>query len=325
MKTSGWAAAVVVIMGCWAASPQPALAADWPTKPVNLIVCYGAGGSTDVVVRAISDQLGKVLGVPAVVLNKPGSGGLLGAEFVANSPPDGYNVLVISLSHLLRQIIEPQIQVDVFKHFEPVSRFVSQPLLLAVGKDSKFKTMEDLIAYAKANPRKASYGTAGIGATSHFASELFASETGTEHKHVPFKGDADATTAMMGGHVDWSVTGLQQFAGKAAAGEIRVLGCFSETRLAEMKDVPTFYERGYKGAIMYSWFGFAVPAKTPKEIVQKLNSAIEKAMKDPVSQSNIKNVMFNEFYAGPEEFAKFMRSDFDRFKAVADKTGIVVK
>jgi tripartite-type tricarboxylate transporter receptor subunit TctC len=323
MKVSRRAAVVLFILVSVAVAPLGA--ADYPTKPVNLIVCYGPGGSTDVVVRAISDQLGKVLGVPAVVLNKPGSGGLLGAEFVANSPPDGYNVLVLSLSHLLRQIIEPQIQVDVFKHFEPVSRFVSQPLLLGVGKDSRFKTMEDLISYAKATPRKGSYGTAGIGATSHFASELFASETGTEYKHVPFKGDADATTAMMGGHIDWSVTGLQQFAGKAAAGEIRILGCFSESRLPEMKDVPTFYEKGYKGAVMYSWFGFAVPAKTPKEIVQKLNSAIEKAMKDPASSANISNVMFQEFYAGPEEFAKFIRSDFDKFKAVAQKTGIVVK
>ena len=114
--------------------------ADFPNKPVNLIVCYGAGGSTDTVVRAMTDQLGKVLGQPAVVLNKPGSGGLVGAEFVANSPPDGYNVVVLSLSHLLRQIIEPGVSVDVFKHFEPVSRYVVQPLLLAVGKDSQFKT-----------------------------------------------------------------------------------------------------------------------------------------------------------------------------------------
>lgn len=302
-----------------------AQAADYPNKPVNLIVCYGAGGSTDTVVRAISEQLGKVLGQPVVVLNKPGSGGLVGAEFVANSPPDGYNVVVISLSHLLRQIIEPTVSVDVFKHFEPVSRYVVQPLMLAVGKDSKFNTIEELIAYGKSNPRKASYGTAGIGATSHFSSELFASETGIEAKHVPFKGDADATTAMMGGHVDFSVTGLQQFAGKAAAGEIRVLGCFSESRVPEMKDVPTFTEKGYKGVVMYSWFGFAVPAKTPKEVVAKLNSAIDQAMKDPVSQKNIRNVGFENFYMGPDDFGKFMRSDFDKFKVVAQKTGISMK
>jgi len=236
-------------------------AADFPNKPVNLIVCYGAGGSTDIVVRAMSDQLGKVLGQPAVVLNKPGSGGLIGAEFVANSQPDGYNVVVISLSHLLRQIIEPGISIDVFKHFEPVSRYVVQPLLLAMGKDSQFKTIEDLIKYGKSNPRKVSFGTAGIGATSHFASELFASETGIEAKHVPFKGDADATTAMMGGHVDFSVTGLQQFAGKAAAGEIRVLGCFSDRRIPEMKDVPTFTEKGYKTSLCIVGLASLCPPK----------------------------------------------------------------
>lgn len=300
-------------------------AADFPSKPVNLVVCFGAGGSTDTVVRAMSEQLAKVLGQPVVVLNKPGSGGLVGAEFVANSPPDGYNVVVLSLSHLLRQIIEPGVSVDVFKHFEPVSRYVVQPLMLAVGKDSRFKTLEDLISYGKSNPRKVSYGTAGIGATSHFASELFASETGMEAKHVPFKGDADATTAMMGGHVDFSVTGLQQFAGKAAAGEIRVLGCFSESRIPEMKDVPTFTEKGYKGVVMYSWFGFAVPAKTPKEVVAKLNSAIDQAMKDPVAKENIRNVGFENFYLGPDDFGKFIKSDFEKFKVVAQKTGISVK
>ncbi len=300
-------------------------AADFPSKPVNLIVCYGAGGSTDTVVRAFSEQLGKILGQPVVVLNKPGSGGLVGAEFVANSPPDGYNVVVLSLSHLLRQIIEPTVSVDVFKHFEPVSRYVVQPLMLAVGKDSKFKTIEELIAFGKSNPKKVTYGTAGIGATSHFSSELFTSETGIEAKHVPFKGDADATTAMMGGHVDFSVSGLQQYAGKAAAGEIRVLGCFSESRVPEMKDVPTFKEKGYPNVVMYSWFGFAVPAKTPKEVVAKLNSSIEKAMQDPVSRENIKNVGFDNFYMGPEDFGKFMKSDFNKFQVVAQKTGISVK
>lgn len=302
-----------------------ATAADFPSKPVNLIVCYGAGGSTDTVVRAISEQLGKILGQPVVVLNKPGSGGLVGAEFVANSPPDGYNVVVLSLSHLLRQIIEPGISVDVFKHFEPVSRYVVQPLMLAVGKDSKFKTIDELIAYGRSNPRKVTYGTAGIGATSHFSSELFSSEAGIEAKHIPFKGDADATTAMMGGHIDFSVTGLQQFAGKAAAGEIRVLGCFSENRVPEMKDIPTFTEKGYKNVVMYSWFGFAVPAKTPKEVIAKLNRAIEQAINDPVSKENIRNVGFENFYMGPDDFAKFIKSDFEKFKAVAQKTGISVK
>ncbi|MBW2149435.1 MAG: tripartite tricarboxylate transporter substrate binding protein [Deltaproteobacteria bacterium] len=314
---------VVMISLLWVF--QATFAADFPAKPVNLIVCYGAGGSTDTVIRAFNDQLGKQLGVPAVVLNKPGSGGLVGALFAKKAKPDGYTVLVLSLSHLLRMAIDPGIPLDVFRDFAPVSRFVNQPLLLGVGKDSKFNTLDDLISYAKQNPRKVSYGSAGIGATGHFAAELFCSTAKIKVKHVPFKGDAATTTATMGGHVDWSVTGLPKFGPKAASGDVKVLAAFTKERIPEMKDVPTFGEKGYPEVIMYSWFGFAVPKKTPKEIIAKLDKAIGAAIKDPITQKNLKNLLFNDWYIGPAEFSEFIKSDYERFKKVAEEAGIKVK
>ncbi len=303
---------------------QLTLAADFPSKPVNLIVCYGPGGSTDIVVRAMSDQLSKTLGVPAVVLNKSGSGGLVGAQFAAKSKPDGYTVLVLSLSHLLRMAIEPGIPVDVFRDFDPVCRYVSQPLFLGTGGKSRFKTIDDLISYAKQNPGKVSFGTAGIGATGHFCSELFLSATKTKQKHVPFKGDAASTTATMGGHVDWSVTGLPKFKGKADSGDIRLLACFSKERVPLVKDIPTLVEKGYP-AVMYSWFGFAVPKGTPKAIIKKLDSALKTAIKDPITQRNVNNLLFNDFYTSTAEFAKFIKSDFETFKKVAEEAGLVKK
>lgn len=304
---------------------QSSLANKFPTRPVKLVVCFGAGGSTDVIVRVMNDQLGKRLGVPAVVLNKPGSGGLVGAQFVARAKPDGYTILVMSLSHLLRQAIDTRIPIDVFRDFELVCRYVSQPLLLGVQGPSKFKTIDDLISFARKNPRKISYASPGIGSTGHFSSELFINATKTKQKHVPFKGDAAATLAVMGGHVDWSVTGLSKYLPKIASGHVRVLATFSKTRIPEMKDVPTFVEKGYPKVVMYSWFGFAVPRGTPKEIINKLNSSIRGAIKDPLTQEKLKNLYFHDFYTGPAKFSKFIKTDFERFKKVAQELGINVE
>ena len=300
-------------------------AAGYPDRPVNLVVAYAAGGSTDIIVRAMNDKLTEKLGVPAVVLNKPGSGGLVGGEFVAKSKPDGYNVLVLSLSHLLRQAIDPQMTFDVLKDFEPICLYVTQPLVIVVKGDSKFKTVEELIDFGLKNPGKLSMGSAGIGATSHFSGELFKVATKVKYKHVPFAGDAPNITALMGGHIDFLVTGLPIVSGKVASGDLRLLASFEETRLPEMKDVPTFKEKGYPEAVMYSWFGFVAPKGTAKEIVGKLDTSIRSAVKDPATEGNIRKIGFNESYKAPADFAKFIKTEFDRFNKVAKEEGIVVK
>lgn len=298
--------------------------AAFPENPVNLIVCFGAGGSTDTVIRAMNDQLSDKLGVPAVVLNKPGSGGQLGAKFASRANPDGYTVLILSLSHLLRMAIDPEGAVDILKHFDLVGRYVNQPLLLGVGKDSAFKSLQDLMDYAKQNPGKLKYGSAGIGATGHFACEQFIKAANLDIKHVPFKGDANATTATMGGHVDFSVTGLPQFGPKAASGDVRLLAAYTTERISALADVPTFTELGFPQVVMYSWFGFAVPKGTPKDVINTLATALEQAIKDPVTMKNLDNLKFNEWFIGPDEMAKFAQSEFVTFKKVAEDAGIKV-
>lgn len=305
--------------------PIAGQAAGFPERPVNLVVAYAAGGSTDIIVRAMSDKLTEKLGAPAVVVNRPGSGGLVGAEFVAKSKPDGYNLLVLSLSHLLRQAIDPQMTIDCLKDFDPICLYVTQPLVIVVKGDSPFKTVEEMIDFGLKNPGKLSMGSAGIGATSHFSGELFKVATKVKYKHVPFAGDAPNITALMGGHIDFLVTGVPIVSGKVAAGELRLLASFEETRLPEIKEVPTLKERGYPDAIMYSWFSFVVPAGTPKEIVTKLDQSLRAAIKDPVTQANIKKIGFYEAYKGPSEFPHFIKAEFDRFNKVAKEEGIIVK
>lgn len=298
--------------------------AAFPEKPVNLIVCFGAGGSTDTVIRAMNDQLSDKLGVPAVIFNKPGSGGQLGATFAAKADPDGYTVLVLSLSHLLRMAIDPEGAVDIFKNFDLVGRYVNQSLILGVGKDSPFNSLQEMITYAKQNPGKLKYGSAGIGATGHFASEQFIKAAGLNIKHVPFKGDAKTTTATMGGHVNFSVTGLPKFGPKAASGDVKLLAAYTTERISTLPNVPTFTELGFPAVVMYSWFGFAVPKGTPKEIIAKLASALEQGIKDPVTMKNLNNLKFNEWFIGPDQMAKFAKSEYITFKKVAETAGIKV-
>ena len=305
--------------------PTPSMGAGFPEKPVNLVVAYAAGGSTDIIVRAMNEKLAEKMGAPAIVVNKPGSGGLVGAEFVAKSKPDGYTVLVLSLSHLLRQAIDPKMTIDVLKDFEPICLYVTQPLVIVVKGDSKFKSIEEMIDYGLKNPGKLSMGSAGIGATSHFSGELFKAATKVKYKHVPFAGDAPNITALLGGHIDFLVTGLPIVSGKVASGDLRLLASFEEGRLPDIKEVPTLKEKGFPEAIMYSWFSFVVPAGTPKEIVGKLDGFLKSAIKDPNTQTAIRKIGFQEAYKGLEEFPRFVKSEFDRFGKVAKTEGISVK
>jgi len=300
-------------------------AADFPNKPVNLVIGFAAGGETDIVVRAMNEELGKRLGVPAVVLNKPGSGGLVGAEFVAKSKPDGYNLLVLSLSHVLRQAGDPNMSVNVLKDFEPICRFVTQPIVIVAKGDSQFKTIESLIAFGKQNVNKLNFGSPGVGSVGHFAGELFKAETKATFKHVPFAGSAPSITALMGGHIDFLITALPALGGKVASGDLRILASFADKRLPEMKDVPTLIERGFSGARLSGWFGFVAPAGTPKEILDKLGPAFQATIKDPRIVGSVQKMAFNEAYLSAGELAAHIKTELAVFSKIAKQEGIVIK
>ncbi len=322
-----WQASLALALGCAAVllAAASGRAAEFPTKPINLIVAYAAGGSGDVVVRAMMDKFAEKVGGPAVLVNKPGSGGLIGAEYVARAKPDGHTVLVLSLSHILRQAIDPKMPFDVMKDFEPVCFYVIQPLLLLVKGDSKLRTVEDLIDFAKKNPGKLTMGHSGTGATSHFSGELFRATTKTSFKLVPFEGEAKTNTALLGGHVDFAVMGYPISMGNLASGNLRALATFEDERIPDIKDVPTLKERGYPDAIMYSWYGFAAPAGTPKEIVEKLDTSMRVGIKDPGAREILRKAGFREAYKDRDELRKFMKWELDRFTNVARTQKITVE
>ena len=317
---------VVLIAGVLLFPSSESLAApDFPARPVNLVIGFAAGGGTDLLVRAMNDKFSEQLGGPTVVVNKPGSGGLVAGEFVAKSKPDGYNLLVIATPHLLRQIIDPKMPFDVFRDLSPVCLYVTHQMVLAVAKGSKFKTIEDLIDYAKKNPGKLSMGSPGVGSIGHFAGELFKSSTKVSFKHVPFTGDAPNITALLGGHIDFLISNTAAVSSKVASGDVRLLASFGETRYPDIKDVPTLKERGYPDALISGFFAFAAPAGTPKEIIEKLNKAFQVAIQDPHTLAILKTLNCYETYKGPDDFGKFLRSEFNKYSKVAKEAGISLK
>jgi tripartite-type tricarboxylate transporter receptor subunit TctC len=303
----------------------PAWAADFPTRPVNLVVGFAAGGETDIVVRAMNDKLGEKLGQPAVVLNKAGSGGLVGAEFVAKSKPDGYNLLTLSLSHILRQAADSQMPVNVLKDFEPICRYVTQPLVVVVKGDSPYKTIEELIEFGRKNPGKLSFGSPGVGSLGHFSGEYFKATTKITYKHVPFQGSAPLTTALMGGHIDFLITALPAVVGKLASGELKAVATFEGGRLEKIKDVPTLKEKGFPDLVLHGWFGYVAPAGTPTEVLERLGKAMQETIKDPAIVAAVRKMDFNEAYLGPNDLREYMRAELARFADVAKREKIEIK
>jgi tripartite-type tricarboxylate transporter receptor subunit TctC len=307
------------------AAPRPAFpASDFPTKPINVVVPFAPGGSLDISTRPFCEILSEKTGFPSVLLNKPGSGSLVGSEFVSKSKPDGHTILVFTLSLILRQIIDPKMEIDVFKNLEPVSRFFMQPLVVVAKGDSKLQTIDDLVNFAKKNPGKLSMGSAGVGATSHFSGELIKKTAKIDFKHVPFNGDGPNITALMGGHIDFLVTSAPAVQGKVASGDLRLLATLSDTRLPDYKEIPTMKEKGFTDAVMYSWFAFMAPQGTPREIVQKLDGYIKATLKDDNIQRTFEKLGFQEAYLGSQELPGFMRSEYERFKQIAVSQGISI-
>jgi tripartite-type tricarboxylate transporter receptor subunit TctC len=303
----------------------PAGGADFPTKPVNLVVGFAAGGETDIVVRAMNDKLGEKLGQPAVVLNKAGSGGLVGADFVAKSKPDGYNLLTLSLSHILRQAADPQMPVNVTRDFEPLCRYVTQPLVVVVKGDAPYKTIEELIDFGRKNPGKLSFGSPGVGSLGHFSGEYFKATTKISYKHVPFQGSAPLTTALMGGHIDFLITALPAVVGKLASGDLKALASFEAGRLERIKEVPTLKEKGYPDLVLHGWFGYVAPAGTPADVLEKLGKAMRETIQDPAIVAAVRKMDFNAAYLGPNELRDYMKSELARFTEVAKREKIEIK
>ncbi|MCY7387886.1 MAG: tripartite tricarboxylate transporter substrate binding protein BugE [Burkholderiales bacterium] len=303
--------------------PAVVLAQSYPNKPIKLIVPFPPAGTTDIVGRIIADQLGKELGQTVIIENRAGGGGSIGADVVAKSAPDGYTLLVASVSTMaVNPAANPRIPYNNFTDFIPVANFVTVPNILVVHPSVPAKDIKEFIALLKKNPGKysfASSGTAGIG---HMMGELFLSASGTEMVHIPYKGAGPAITDVLGGQVPVLFDNLPSSKSHIDSGKFRLLAVAAPKRLAAYPNVPTFAEIGMKEVNDPAWYGLVAPAKTPKEIIDKLYAASVKAVNSPVTKEKLAQQGADPLANSPAEVAAQIKIEYDKMKVIVVNKGI---
>jgi tripartite-type tricarboxylate transporter receptor subunit TctC len=297
----------------------PAFAQTYPAKPVKFIVPFPPGGPVDTTARAFTQKLSEYWGQQALVENRAGAGGIVGAEAAAKSPPDGYTFFVGSIHHSVLPSLNAKLPYNVEKDLVPVTFAAQFPIILVAHPSVPAKTVQELIAYAKKNPGKLAYGSAGNGGGTHLAGELFKSLAGVDLLHVPFKGSAPAMIDLLGGQVQLMFSDAPTALPHIKSGRLRALGVGSPKRSSLVPDVPTIAEAGVKGYDAYSWAGVFAPAGTPKEIVLKANADIVKALSQPDVKQRLHDAGAEAAPGTPEQFGAFLKSEIAKWgKVVKD-------
>lgn len=299
-----------------------AWSADYPDREIEFTVSFPPGGPADTAARIIAPKMSAILGVPIVVVNKPGGGGALGADYVAKAKPDGYKVYSSTNSVLT---ISPAIVKDLpyrMDDFAPIGSYMADIGVITSRTGTPWKTLEELVDYAKKNPGKLSYGSAGLGTVSFFTMELFKLSYGLDIVHVPFAGTGPVKTAILGGHVTLSSSGFGSMAPLIKSGDLIPLVTTAPKRVAAFPDVPTMAEKGFPEASLNIWMGLYVAAKTPKPIVDRLVRALEQTMKDPSVAAAVEKAGMLIDHRGPEATRKLLESEHEAVKKAVARLGI---
>lgn len=296
---------------------QAADAADtWPSRPVRVVVPYGPGGAVDVATRKMAQMLSTQTGQSFIVENKPGATGTIGVNQVARAAPDGYTLVANDTTYSLLPHIFKQLPFDPAKDLQPVSAFVFAPMALAVSNDSPYRKLDDLIAQARAKPDMITYGSGGPGTTPHFAAEGLALATKVKFMHVPFKGAAEATQAVLGKVIDFQFASTTGVMGAVQGGQLRLLAISGDKRLAVLPDVPTFTEAGVKDFGVVNWTGLWAPKGTPPAIVAKLSEHAARALKQPNVVTQYAGLGAKPVGSDPATFARFNVSEGEKWRDI---------
>ena len=308
------------------AAADRAIGADsaigYPTKPVRLVVPWPPGGGTDVFARVIGQKLGERLGYTVVVDNRPGASGNVGAEMVAKLPPDGYTIMLATITLATNPSMYKTLNFEPLKDFAPITLVAGVPHVLVVSPTLAANSVKDLIALAKAEPGKLNYASAGNGSPFHLAAELFKSLTGTTIVHVPYQGGGPAITAVIGGQVQLTFGNLVAVLPLVKGGKLKALGVTGATRSAAAPDLPTIAEEGVRGYDFSSWFGFFAPGKTPKAVIAKLNQEIVHILKTPELKNRLTQDGADVIASTPQEFSAYLASETRKWEQVIKQAGI---
>jgi tripartite-type tricarboxylate transporter receptor subunit TctC len=289
----------------------------YPNKPVTLVVPFAPGGTVNLMGRLVATRLGEVLGQTVIVDNRAGGGGSIGASYVSKAAPDGYTLLLATMGQQsIQPAISKKLPYDAQKDFAPVALFSTVPNVLAVAADVPVKNIDELVKYAKANPGKLNMGSAGIGSVNHMTGELFEYRSGAEFTHVPYKGAGPATADLLAGQIQVLFANLPNVLSYAKAGKVKLLGVASEKRSPSIPEVPTFAEAGVKGVVVDSWYAFMAPAKTPPEIIKKLQDVVISIAKEKEMTAQLADQGAEPFPGTADDLTKLSAQESKRWAEV---------
>ena len=312
-------AALAPMLGTGIAQAQD----KWPSKPINYIVPFPAGGTTDILGRLIAQKLGPALGTTIVIENKGGAGGSVGSEIAARAPADGYTLLGGTISsHAINVSLYPKLGYDPIKSFSPVVLIGSNPVVLIVKADSPYKTLQDVLSAARAKPKTISSASAGNGTSQHMTLELLGFKSGTQFIHVPYKGSGPAIQDVIGGQVDMMFDTTVVAGPHIQSGKVRAIAVSSAKRLEALPNVPTIAESGVPGFEVVSWQGIFVPAGVPKPIIDRLHAEIMKILQTTEMQDRLKSLGMQASSMSPEQVAAFQKTEVEKWAQVIKAAGI---
>ena len=298
--------ALALALGATAHAQAPAPAAAFPTKPIRLIVPFPPGGGTDMIARAVAQKMADQNKWNVIVDNRPGAGGNLGVDAASKADPDGYTLVMGQTSNLaINPTLYKKLPYDPLKDLVPVALVSSSPIVMAVLVNSRFNTFADVVAASKSKPDTVTLGYSGNGTVAHLAGEQAQKAAGIQLRHIPYKGAAQAMTDLVGGQIDLYMSSVPTLLGQVRNGKLKVIAITSAKRSAQLPDVPTLAESGYKGFEAVTWFGVLAPANTPAAIVAQLNKAINQALKQPDMVKKADELAIELIQSTPEEAKKF--------------------
>ena len=306
------------------AAPLAAAAEAWPAKPIRVIVPFPAGSTTDIIARAITDKMGQSLGQQLVVENKAGASGTIGQALAAQSAPDGYTIMIHSSSHTVSPHTFAKLPFDTLAAFAPVTPISSTPNVLVIAPSKNIKSLGELLTAARAKPGSLNFASAGQGSATHLNAEKFKLAAKIDAVNVPFKGSAEAVTEVMAGRVDYYFSPIAPVIGQIRNGQLVPLAVGSARRASALPDVPTTAEAGVPGSEFNFWIGMFAPAKTPKEIVERLHAEVVKALDTPEVKERFKTLGADAWTLKPEQFVAYVRDEIKANAGLVKAAGLAV-
>jgi tripartite-type tricarboxylate transporter receptor subunit TctC len=312
---------LVAVMLCAQATSVAQTASAFPNQPIRMVVPYPPGGPTDITARVVAAEMSKTIGQNIVIDNRPGASGMIGSEMVTKSTPDGYTLLANASIHVINPSVYPDMRFDAIKDFVPITQLAQVPLVLVVPANSPIKSVKDLVEYAKANPGKVNFGSAGSASAQHLAGESFKIAAGIQMQHIPYKGSAPALTDLAGGQLQLMFDSMPSATPMINSGKLRAIAVTTTTRAKARPDLPTIAESGFPGFDISTWYAYWAPKGTPADVVEKLAASAAQALKNPEVIAKYEAMGAEPVGSTPAQFAAYVESEAKKWSDIVKKSG----